>query len=408
MTSPRIRFSAFTGPWQTVELSDVCTINPPTGNLPYEFIYIDLESVKEGRLSSTNKINSSSAPSRAQRLVEPKDILFQTVRPYQQNNLFFEGINNENVVASTGYAQIRATKADPYFLYCAIQTKQFLKNVLDRCAGGTFPSINTSELKSILIRNTTTTEQKQIGAFFYLLEEKINLATRKIELLEKIRKTTTDQIFKRSLGLKKPDESLYETWQECSFTDIFAFLRTKPIPRAHLNGHNSPYNIHYGDILTKYDITIDLQTDELPSISDDINMSNIDVLKEGDLIIADTAEDSSAGKAIEILNTCNHTIYAGLHTFACRPNTKFAPGFLGYYLNSSTYHNQLLRLMTGTKVLSISKAQISTTKILIPTLAEQERIITLLNNLREKTRVQRKKLCALKALKNALLQQMFV
>lgn len=185
-------------------------------------------------------------------------------------------------------------------------------------------------------------------------------------------------------------------------------MRTKPISRENLNGNNSPYNIHYGDILTKYDTTIDLQTDELPSISDDINMSNTDVLKEGDLIIADTAEDSSAGKSIEILNTSNQTIYAGLHTFACRPNTKFAPGFLGYYLNSSTYHNQLLRLMTGTKVLSISKAQISTTKILIPTLAEQERITTLLNNLREKTRIQRKKLCALKALKNALLQQMFV
>lgn len=251
-------------------------------------------------------------------------------------------------------------------------------------------------------------EQERIISFFSLLEDKINLAERTLELFEIARKATTDQIFSRQLCLKKTDGSLYGHWQEQAFPAIFTFLRTKPISRENLNGNNSPYNIHYGDILTKYDTTIDLQTDELPSISDDINMSNTDVLKEGDLIIADTAEDSSAGKSIEILNTSNQTIYAGLHTFACRPNTKFAPGFLGYYLNSSTYHNQLLRLMTGTKVLSISKAQISTTKILIPTLAEQERITTLLNNLREKTRIQRKKLCALKALKNALLQQMFV
>ncbi|MDR3770898.1 MAG: restriction endonuclease subunit S [Sutterella sp.] len=273
---------------------------------------------------------------------------------------------------------------------------------------GTQPNLSKETVASSTIHIPENEEQGRIGSFFSLLDDKINLAERTLGLIENTRKATTDQIFKRQLCLTKTDGSLYEHWQEHTFSSIFTFLRTKPIPRAHLNGHNSPYNIHYGDILTKYDTTIDLQTDELPSISDDINMSNTDVLKEGDLIIADTAEDSSAGKAIEILNTSNQTIYAGLHTFACRPNTKFAPGFLGYYLNSSTYHNQLLRLMTGTKVLSISKAQISTTKILIPTLAEQERITTLLNNLREKTRIQRKKLCALKALKNALLQQMFV
>lgn len=292
----------------------------------------------------------------------------------------------------------------PKFQYYLFQTIDWMKYN----EGSGVPSLSAHTIQKIKVLTPSAQEQEKIASFLSQLDSKINLAERTLGLIENTRKATTDQIFKHQLCLTKTDGSLYEHWQEHTFSSIFTFLRTKPIPRAHLNGHNSPYNIHYGDILTKYDTTIDLQTDELPSISDDINMSNTDVLKEGDLIIADTAEDSSAGKAIEILNTSNQTIYAGLHTFACRPNTKFAPGFLGYYLNSSSYHNQLLRLMTGTKVLSISKAQISTTKILIPTLAEQERITTLLNNLREKTRIQRKKLCALKALKNALLQQMFV
>ncbi|MDE9590964.1 hypothetical protein KKJ23_25850, partial [Xenorhabdus bovienii] len=82
--------------------------------LPSEFIYIDLESVEKGRLLKEQLIYKDDAPSRAQRLLQLGDVLFQLVRPYQNNNYLF--LHSGNYVASTGYAQLRA-KNNPEFLY---------------------------------------------------------------------------------------------------------------------------------------------------------------------------------------------------------------------------------------------------------------------------------------------------
>lgn len=114
-----MRFSGFDDEWVVKKLNDVSNINPKTGDLPENFIYIDLDSVNKGILTKYNQINKVDAPSRAQRCLDVNDILFQTVRPYQMNNLFFELTDNK-YVASTGYAQIKS-KINSRFLYYYLQ-----------------------------------------------------------------------------------------------------------------------------------------------------------------------------------------------------------------------------------------------------------------------------------------------
>ena len=111
---PALRFPEFEGNWQVLPLNDVAEINPRNGEIPASFIYIDLESVDKGILQKEQVISRENAPSRAQRILQVDDILFQMVRPYQMNNYHFtrKGI----YVASTGYAQIRA-KIESMFLY---------------------------------------------------------------------------------------------------------------------------------------------------------------------------------------------------------------------------------------------------------------------------------------------------
>src|SRR5690606_7038094 len=102
---PNLRFPEFSEEWETKKLGEVCEINPKKGNLPNSFIYIDLESVIDGFLLKEKTVLRDEAPSRAQRLLSKNDILFQMVRPYQKNNLYFD--KEGDYVASTGYAQIR-------------------------------------------------------------------------------------------------------------------------------------------------------------------------------------------------------------------------------------------------------------------------------------------------------------
>lgn len=64
----------------------------------------------------------------------------------------------------------------------------------------------------------------------------------------------------------------------------------------------------------------------------------------------------------------------------CRPvKGLFSPKWLGYYMNSHEYHNQLIPLLTGIKVSSIAKKDIVNTWITIPTLPEQQAIAEVLS-----------------------------
>lgn len=89
-------------------------------------------------------------------------------------------------------------------------------------------------------------------------------------------------------------------------------------------------------------------------------------LINGDIVFADAAEDNTVGKCTEIITHNDTDLVAGLHTIPCRPTIKFAEGYLGYYLNSTAFHNQLLQYIQGTKISSISKKSICQTIISYP------------------------------------------
>ena len=52
---PKLRFPAFSEDWEEKRLGEVVILNPSSKDLPDEFIYIDLESVKKGKLNKQNK-----------------------------------------------------------------------------------------------------------------------------------------------------------------------------------------------------------------------------------------------------------------------------------------------------------------------------------------------------------------
>ena len=128
---PKLRFPKFRGAewWSEKPLKAAAHINPANGGLPESFVYIDLESVDAGELKAKERISRIGAPSRAQRLVERGDIIYQVVRPYQRNNLLCEFKDDEDYVASTGYAQLRA-KGSNRFLYQSIHTDSFVGRVI--------------------------------------------------------------------------------------------------------------------------------------------------------------------------------------------------------------------------------------------------------------------------------------
>lgn len=153
-------------------------------------------------------------------------------------------------------------------------------------------------------------------------------------------------------------------------------LINNTLSRAKLNNEKgSVHNIHYGDILVNFGEIIDLRKDVLPYITGEINSSKTDFLQDGDIIIADTAEDSTVGKCTEIMGISGAYVVAGLHTIPCRPRNRYAQGYLGYFMNSSAYHDQLLPLMQGTKVTSVSKSALQDTILCSPKNIKEQALI---------------------------------
>ena len=133
-------------------------------------------------------------------------------------------------------------------------------------------------------------------------------------------------------------------------------------------------NVHYGDVLIKFGDYIDASETELPYISDATKADKFksSFLQDGDIVIADTAEDDTVGKCTEIQGSKGLNLLSGLHTIACRPKGKYGPMFLGYYINSPAYHNQLKPLMQGIKVTSISKSALLDTDMIMPRIVEEQ------------------------------------
>ena len=168
------------------------------------------------------------------------------------------------------------------------------------------------------------------------------------------------------------------SWEQRKFGEVFdCTVPNNTLSRAELSyDEGTVLNVHYGDVLIKYGSVLDVQKDDIPRIPhrcrEDFNGA---LLQDGDVIIADTAEDETTGKACEIGNLQGSAIVSGLHTMVCRPRNRMALGYLGYYLNSNAYHHQLLPLMQGIKVLSLSRSNIQKTSVSYPSAMKEQQLI---------------------------------
>ena len=199
-------------------------------------------------------------------------------------------------------------------------------------------------------------------------------------------------------------------WELQTFDETFRVISNNTLSRENLNNRGGAVrNIHYGDILTKFPEVLDCNEEEIPYVNElSLLSSSTQLLQDGDIVVADTAEDETVGKVIEVQNLGDSKLVAGLHTIPCRVKKgDFAPGWLGYYMNSDLFHNQILPYITGLKVSSISKGAISETLILVPPFDEQEKIVQSLNKIQLLMTSETKVVNKIKLVKNGCLSKMF-
>ena len=236
-------------------------------------------------------------------------------------------------------------------------------------SNATINQITKKDFKSITVTMPDEPEQKAIVGVLSSFDSYISDLAELIEKKKAIRDGALEDLLSGRTRLGG-----YNTkWVTIPFGEYFALLKNNTYAREMLSVHGEIGNIHYGDILVKYANVVS-EKDEIPRLKDEVPFSENWLLQENDVLIADTAEDETVGKAIQ-LGKLSFPVVGGLHTIVCRPNTQTAPGFLGYYINSKAYHDQLLPHITGIKVSSISKKSIKTTEVRIPSDIQEQKAI---------------------------------
>ncbi|MDR2925550.1 MAG: restriction endonuclease subunit S [Azoarcus sp.] len=118
------------------------------------FRYIDLTSVdRETHLIvDTAEINSESAPSRAQKIVEKDDVIFGTTRPTLKRYCFITD-EYDGQICSTGYCVLRANNdlILPRYIYHQISTEKFNRYVEESQRGAAYPAISDGDIKKFKI-----------------------------------------------------------------------------------------------------------------------------------------------------------------------------------------------------------------------------------------------------------------
>lgn len=265
------------------------------------------------------------------------------------------------------------------------------------------PKLNREICENIPILLPPLAEQEKIADILSTWDKAIEKQTQLIQKLKLRKKGLMQQLLtgkKRLLGFT-------DEWKKVKLGEVTTFLSCNTFSREQMNNVcGNLKNVHYGDILVKYSSIVDISRDKdsIPYVNDTIEYSPKDYVASGDIVMADTAEDEMVGRACEFINVGEEKIISGLHTILIRPIILFAPMFLGYYLNSREYHKQILSIMQGIKVYSITKEALKNTTIKYPDIQEQTAIANILSSCDNEIRLAQDKLAAMKEQKKGLMQ----
>ena len=413
MMEPKIRFKGFEGEWKASTIGDFTTSfsgGTPTagasefygGNIPFIRSGEIHESKTELFLTDAG-LNNSSA-----KVVEKGTLLYALYGATSGE----VGISKIKGAINQAILAIYPNKTvDKRFLANYLQSHK--QKIVGELLQGGQGNLSGALVKSISVNYPNNREQQAISDYVDSLDSQISASTSRLASLKQMKAASLQAMFPQE-GETVPKirfKGFEGKWKKVMFSETFEFLKNNSLSRAELSNEGDIVNVHYGDVLIKYGDLLNIQKEELTFIADNKignTLYNSCHLQNGDIIIADAAEDNTVGKCSEIVNICNKRVVSGLHTIPCRPLNRFAQGYLGHYINSESYHNQLLPLIQGSKISSISKKTLSQTIVLVPSIEEQKCIGNYFTSLDRQISLQSQRLEKLKQIKSACLDKMFV
>ena len=397
---PNLRFKEFQGEWEKCKLGDYGKV--VTGNTPPTK---DIENYENGTYLWASPADLGTIKS----ITETKTILsaqgFSKTRTLPKGSVLVTCIGS--TIGKTGMAtkemstnqQINSIVVndnnDNEFVYYAIQSA--FPRYLSSIAVQAVPIISKSAFELLPNNRPYLQEQKKIGRFLSMLDERIATQNKIIDKLQSLIKGLEDNLLDNPL------------WEKTYLRSFMQFFSTNSLSWEQLSYEEGEIrNLHYG--LIHGFQTRGINSASLPMIKNEAVPKQYISCQVGDVAFADASEDTcEIAKSVEFVDTIEGNTICGLHTIHGRDiKNRTVVGFKGFAFNSRYFHNQIKRLAQGTKVFSITANNLSSCYVYLPDLETQKAIVKLLKAYEAQLIVSRKTLKQYEKQKQYLLRQMFI
>ena len=136
--------------WSVAKLADIADVNALSirrDDQPKEIVYIDIASVSPGSIDEARRMKFEDAPGRARRIVRHGDIIWSMVRPNRRSHALV--LDPEpNLIVSTGFGVVSATRVPHSYLYHALTTDEFVGYLANHATGAAYPAVKAEDFES--------------------------------------------------------------------------------------------------------------------------------------------------------------------------------------------------------------------------------------------------------------------
>ena len=153
--------------WAWVSIGDVTVPRveqrPPSAGTV--FTYIDIGSVDRDSktVESAQSLAAAEAPSRARQALQAGDVLVSMTRP-NLNAVALISTQHHGSIGSTGFHVLRSLGVHPNWLYLAVQTRQFIREMCEFVQGVLYPAIRPADIRAFVIPVPPVQEQVRLTA----------------------------------------------------------------------------------------------------------------------------------------------------------------------------------------------------------------------------------------------------
>lgn len=400
--------------WESNSISKIVKLNPESITTRYseefEIEYIDISSITNFHVTSTEQYKLKNAPSRAKRIIKDDYIIFSTVRPYLRAISFIDFVGEKNnIVCSTGYAVIKTKEIviQSKYLFYYTQQDLFINEVMRVAEGSNYPAISDREFKLLDIKYPKEIkEQQRIAEILSTFDKTIEASQKLIAKEKNIKKGLMHDLLTNGIDedgkIRSPQTHRYKESELGLIPEGWEVKKLADVGQCKNGLTYSPSDITNGDgllVLRSSNIqNSKLAFNDNVFVRDDIRLNY--KVQEGDILVCvRNGSKKLIGKNALITKEAEGMAHGAFMTIFHSENYKYI-----FQLFQSDMFFQRVEKNLGATINSINNSDLVLFEFPFPkNKLEQEQIANILTTQDKKIQTEEKNLFKLKELKKGLM-----